>query len=167
MTLAENHIIVFSDHKIRRAFHENAWWFAILDVIAALSDSTQPAGYIKDMRKRDSEEYAILTAEISKATFGLTPTEYKKLKGLDRENLRDHMTDLELIFTMLGEASTTAITRKKNAQGFDQNRTAAKAGGKIAGKARKDLEKKISDKVTTSQNYLGHPQKKITDDSKK
>ncbi len=66
----------------------------------------------------DSQEYAILTAEISKATFGMTPVEYKQLKGLDRENLRDHMNDLELIFTMLGEASTTEIARKDNAQGL-------------------------------------------------
>lgn len=81
-------------------------------------------------------EYAILTAEISKATFGLTPSEYKELKGLKRENLRDHMNDLELIFSMLGEAATTEITKTQDAQGFDENRTAARKGGKIAGDAR-------------------------------
>lgn len=79
------------------------------------------------------QEYAILTAEISQATFGLTPTEYKKHKNLKRENLRDHMTDLELIFSMLGEASTTEIARNKNARGFEENRNAAKKGGAVAG----------------------------------
>lgn len=99
-------------------------------------------------------EYAILTAEISKATFGMTPSEYKKFKRLRRENLRDHMTDLELIFSMLGEASTTEITRNKNMQGFDQNKKAAKEGGSIAGNARKDLESKSGKKVSTKKNYL-------------
>lgn len=74
-------------------------------------------------------EYAILTAEISKATFGMTPSQYKRFKSLKRENLRDHMSDLELIFSMLGGASTTEITRNKNAQGFIQNKTAARQGG--------------------------------------
>lgn len=87
------------------------------------------------------KEYAILTAEISKATFGLTPSEYKELKGLERENLRDHMNDLELIFSMLGEAATTEITKTQDAQGFDENHTAARKGGKIAGDARENLEK--------------------------
>lgn len=105
------------------------------------------------------KEYAILTAEISKATFGLTPSEYKDLKGLERENLRDHMTDLELIFSMLGEAATTEITRTQDAQGFDKNRTAAKKGGRIAGDARKELEKETKKKVTTSENYLSTTEK--------
>ena len=78
-------------------------------------------------------EYAILTAEISKAAFGMTPTEYKQHKGLQRENLRDHMTDLELIFSMLGEAATTEIARKQDTQGFTENRVAARKGGRIAG----------------------------------
>lgn len=82
---------------------------------------------------KEQIEYAILTAEISRATFGMTPSEYKKFKGLSRENLRDHFTDLELIFSMLGEAATTEITKNKDAQGFDENRVAACKGGKIAG----------------------------------
>ncbi len=102
----------------------------------------------------DTREYAILTAEISKATFGMTPNEYKNMKGLKRENLRDHMTDLELIFTMLGEASTTEIARTKDAQGFNENKSAARVGGKIAGNARKELEKKSGKKISTSDNYL-------------
>jgi DNA-damage-inducible protein D len=96
-----------------------------------------------------------LTAEISKATFGIIPSDYKKLKGLTKssENLRDHMTDLELIFTMLGEASTTEIAKNKNAKGFIENHKAAKAGGSVAGKARKDLEKKSGKKIVSNQNF--------------
>jgi len=104
---------------------------------------------------REQIEYAILTSEISKATFGMTPKEYKNYKKLSKpnENLRDHMTDLELIFTMLGEASTTEIARKKNAIGFNENKKTAKEGGKIAGDARKALEKKTGDKISTEENY--------------
>ena len=267
-----NHIVVFSDKKIRRVFHENAWWFVVTDVITALTDTPNASDYVKKMRGRDQElnngwgqlissllvdtaggsqklncantegvfriiqsipspkaepfkrwlakvgyervqeiedpelasqrareiykakgyddawiekrmrgiqvrgelteewknrdvggskEYAILTAEISKATFGMTPTEYKQLKGLDRENLRDHMTDLELIFSMLGEASTTEIARKRDAQGLEENKAAARAGGEVSGSARKDLESRTGKKVTTKQNYLEQPQKKI------
>lgn len=109
----------------------------------------------KNRGVKEGKEYAILTAEISKATFGLTPSEYKSYKGLTKpqENLRDHMTDLELIFTMLGEAATTEIARNKNAQGFSENKKAAKEGGSVAGKARKDLEKKSGKKVVTSKNF--------------
>ena len=106
----------------------------------------------------EEREYAILTAEISKAAFGLTPSEYKDLKGLERENLRDHMTDLELIFSMLGEAATTEITKTQDAQGFDENRTAARKGGRIAGDAREKLEEETKKKVVTSENYLTEPE---------
>jgi DNA-damage-inducible protein D len=99
------------------------------------------------------KEYAILTAEISKATFGMTPSQYKKFKGLKRENLRDHMVDLELIFSMLGEASTTEIAKNKNARGFNQNEIVAKQGGSVAGKARLDLESKSGKKVSTKKNF--------------
>jgi DNA-damage-inducible protein D len=230
-------IAVFRDKEIRKTIHNNEWWFVIVDVVAALTDSVQPDGYIKDMRRRDGElakgwgqiatplsvqthggmqklncantegifriiqsipspkaepfkrwlakvgyervqeiedpelatkrtralykakgysddwiekrmrgiaireeltdqwkkhgvqekkEYEILTAEISKAAFGLTPSQYKKLKGLKRENLRDHMTDLELIFSMLGEASTTQITHIEHPKGFSENKTVAR-----------------------------------------
>ena len=105
------------------------------------------------------KEYAILTAEISHATFGMTPSQYKKFKNLKRENLRDHMNDLELIFSMLGEASTTEIAKNKNAQGFIQNKTAAKQGGDVAGNARKELERKSGKKISTKQNYLTTPEK--------
>jgi hypothetical protein len=103
---------------------------------------------------KEQKEYSILTAEISRATFGLTPSEYKKKKKLKHENLRDHMTDLELIFSMLGEASTTEITKNKNAQGFSKLKKASKEGGEIAGNARKELEEKSSQKVVTAKNFL-------------
>ena len=102
----------------------------------------------------DSREYAILTAEISKATFGLTPTEYKAAKSLDQpDNLHDHMTDLELIFTMLGEASTTEIARTKDAQGFVENKKAAREGGTVAGNARRELEQRTGEKVLSRENF--------------
>jgi len=103
---------------------------------------------------QDQRDFAILTGEISKATFGLTPADYKKLKGLKRENLRDHMTDLELIFTMLGEAATTEIARNKDAQGLLKNKQAAQEGGTVAGDARLQLEAKSGRKVITRDNYL-------------
>jgi len=112
----------------------------------------------KKHRVKEDAEYAILTAEISKATFGLTPAQYKKLKGLKRENLRDHMNDLELIFNMLGEAATTEITRSTDAQGFIEAKDAAHQGGEVAGKARKHLESKTGKHVVSRENYLLEPQ---------
>lgn len=109
---------------------------------------------------KEQIEYSILTAEISKATFGLTPTQYKKTKGLKNQNLRDHMNDLELIFSMLGEASTVAIVKTKNPKGFKQNKIVAKQGGSVAGNARKDLELKTGEKVVSKINYLMEPEKK-------
>jgi len=263
--MAETKIAIFKGQEVRRTIHNNEWWFVVVDVVLALTDSVQPDGYIKDMRRRDPElskgwgqiatpltvktrggmqklncastegifriiqsvpspkaepfkrwlarvgyervqeiedpelatkrtralykakgypdswiekrmrgievretltdewkkrdvggdrEYAILTAEISKATFDMTPSEYKKFKGLKRENLRDHMDDLELIFSMLGEASTTEIAKNKDAQGFIENKTAARKGGKIAGDARKKLEIESDRKISTRKNYL-------------
>ena len=115
-------------------------------------------GEWKNRGIKEQREYSILTAEISKATFGLTPSEYKEFKKLKRENLRDHMTDLELIFSMLGEASTTAIVKNKDPKGFIENKIVAKQGGKIAGDARKALEVKTGQKVITSENYLPEAQ---------
>jgi len=267
-----HHIAVFQETTIRRVWHNEEWWFAIVDVVGVLTDSVQPEGYVKDLRRRDPEltkgwgqiatplrvptaggaqrvncanteglfriiqsipspkaepfkrwlaqvgyervkeienpelasararelyqakgypqawiekrlrsisvrgeltdewkargvaegkEYSILTAEIARATFGLTPGEHSQLKGLDEvktgNNLRDHMTDLELIFTMLGEASTTEIARRSDAQGFDENRQSAKEGGRIAGNARKALEAKTGKKVVSKTNYLAAP----------
>ncbi len=100
-----------------------------------------------------SSDYAILTAEISKAAFGMTPAEYKRLKGLKSENLRDHMSTLELLFTELSEAATTEIARNDDAQGMAKNADAARRGGKIAGDARENLERQTGRSVSTSDNY--------------
>ena len=108
----------------------------------------------------EQRDYAILTAEISKAAFGMTPSQYKKFKGLKRENLRDHMNELELIFSMLGEASTVEITKNRDVEGFKNSKRAAIAGGDVAGKARKDLERKSGKKVSAKDNYLDKPQDK-------
>jgi hypothetical protein len=261
----DKRIALFQRKEIRRIIHNNEWWFVVVDVVAALTDSANPTDYFNKVRQRDPElakgygqivhpllvptaggpqklncantegifrliqsipspkaepfkrwlarvgyeriqeiedpelaakrtraiyqakgysddwiekrmrsiairdeltdewkkrgvreqrEYAILTAEISKATFGLTPTEYAEFKKLKRENLRDHMSDLELIFSMLGEAATTEIARNRDTQGFPQNKQAAHAGGKVAGNARRELEKKSGRKVVTHENYL-------------
>lgn len=272
---SQGSIIVFGAQKIRRKWHDDQWYFSVIDVIATLTDSAAPAKYWDAMKRREKassgvdlstfcrkvsltgadgktyasdavnteaafriiqsipspkaepfkrwlaqvgyqrvqeienpelaqqrmkqlykeqgypedwiekrvrgiavrdeltgewqkrgiaeqRDYAILTAEISKATFGLTPSEYKKLKGLKRENLRDHMSDLELIFTMLGEAATTEIARTQDAQGLPQNQQAAREGGHVAGTARRQLESKSGRKVTTRQNYLTEkPQPKL------
>src|SRR3989344_3561473 len=109
---------------------------------------------------REDKDYEILTAEISKATFGVTPDEYKKLKGLRRENLRDHMDDFELIFNMLGERSTTEIHRNENSKGVPKLKADAKAGGDIAGGARKNLEKRLGRSVVSKKNFLKNPQQK-------
>ena len=113
----------------------------------------------KNRGVKEQKEYAILTAEISKATFGLTPSQYKKVKGLKSQNLRDHMNDLELIFSMLSEASTTAIVKTRNPKGFVENQVAAKQGGSVAGKARRDLEIKTGQKIVSAENYLLEPKK--------
>jgi len=258
-------IALFKGRKIRKTLHKNEWWFVINDVIEVLTDSVQPDGYIKDMRRRDEElskgwgqiatplsiltaggpqmlncantegifriiqsipspkaepfkrwlakvgyervqeienpelatkrtrmlyklkgysdawiekrmrgiaireeltdewknrgakeekEYEILTAEISKATFGVTPSEYKKLKGLKRQNLRDHMDDFELIFNMLGERSTTEIHRQEKSEGAPKLKKDANRGGKVAGIARKELEKELGRSIVSKKNFL-------------
>ncbi len=113
----------------------------------------------KNRGVKEQIEYSILTAEISIATFGLTPSEYKKVKGLQSQNLRDHMTDLELIFSMLGEASTTEIVKTQNPKGFIQNKKAAKQGGAVAGNARRELESRTGKKVVSTDNYLPEAKK--------
>jgi hypothetical protein len=113
-----------------------------------LTDSWKKSGV------NENKEYAILTAEISKATFGVTPKDHKNIKGLKNQNLRDHMSDLELIFSMLGEASTQAIVQTKQPKGFIENKKVAKQGGNVAGNARKELEEKTGKKVVSKENYL-------------
>jgi len=269
-----NEIVLFQQNEVRRLFHQNEWWFVIVDIVSVLTDSANPSDYLKKIRRRDPElaaafkgegqivpplalafetagglqklkcwntqgilrliqsipspkaepfklwlaevgyerlqeienpeiasqrireiyrqkgysqewiekrmrgiavrdelteewknrcvkeqrEYAILTAEISRATFGMTPSQYKEFKQLENpgDNLRDHMTD----FTMLGEASTTEIARKVNAQGFVENKHAAKDGGTVAGNARRELEEKSGTKVSTQDNYKQLPESK-------
>ena len=280
----DTRIALFQKKEIRKTLHADEWWFVIVDVVAALTDSANPAEYLKKMRMRDpalgeafkgggqfvpplalevetaggpqkllcwrtdgifrliqsipspkaepfkrwlakvgyervqeienpelaakrtraiyqakgySEawiekrmrsitirdeltdewkkrgvkeqvEYSILTAEISKAAFGLTPSEYAAHKGLKRQNLRDHMTDLELIFSMLGEAATTEITRNTGTRGFDESKVTAKQGGTVAGNARRELEKKSGRKVVSRENYLDAPEsvKRLSHDEK-
>ena len=260
----ENKLVVFEDKEIRRVWHNEEWWFVIVDIVGALSESKNPSGYVRDMRRRDPElskgwgqiahplsvetaggkqrmncantegifriiqsipspkaepfkqwlakvgyervqeienpelaaqrarqyyqdlgyddewidkrlqsinirgqltdewktrnvkegmEYSILTAEIFRAAFGLAPSEHKNLKGLKRENLRDHMTDLELIFTMLAETTTKNKTIEKDAQGFDESKQAAIEGGTATNKALEAYEKESGSKVVSSDNY--------------
>jgi len=139
--------------------YSDAWIEKRLRGIAVrdeLTDQWQKRGIKEQM------EFAILTSEISRATFGLSPSEYKELKKLPGkgENLRDHMNDLELIFTMLGEASTTEITKTIDAKGFAENKTVAKKGGKIAGDARVALEKQTGKKIVSKENYMQLSEKK-------
>ena len=109
-----------------------------------------------------NQEFAILTNEIMQGTFDLKVDEYKKVKGLERENLRDHMTDIELILTMLGEATTTKITKDRNSKGFTPLKKDAQDGGAVAGRTRKDIEKQSGTPVVSSKNYreLSHSGKK-------
>jgi len=108
----------------------------------------------KNRGAREEKDYEILTAEISKAAFGVTPSEYKKIKGLKRENLRDHMDDFELIFNMLGERATTEIHRNEDSKGMIKLKADAVAGGSIAGNARKALEKRLKRPIVSGRNYL-------------
>ena len=114
----------------------------------------------------EERDYAILTAEISKATFGMTPSEYKEFKGLTKknQNLRDHMDDLELIFTMLGERVTTEISEKEEPDTFDKNKKIARRGGNVAGVARRETEKELGRKVSTPKNYLPDKDKPMIED---
>jgi len=114
----------------------------------------------KNRGAKEQKDYEILTAEISKATFGVTPGEYKDLKGLKRENLRDHMDDFELIFTMLGERSTTELHREEDSKGLLKLKKDANRGGKIAGNARKELEKELGRSVVSKSNFLNNPEDK-------
>lgn len=267
-------LVVFQDKKIRRIWHNEEWYFSIVDVVAVLTDSLNPTDYLKKLRKRDEslgsyigtncpqiemltatgkqrrtlagntrqlfriiqsipspraepfkqwlaqvgyerieeienpelgqdrikeyyelkgypeewidkrlrgiairqeltdewknrdikteKDFAILTNEITKATFGKTVQEYKEFKGLPKknQNLRDHMTDWELIFTMLGEKATTDITINRDAKGFEENRKAAQRGGQIAHNARKEIEQETDKTVVSKDNFLNLSKKK-------
>jgi len=108
---------------------------------------------------REEKDYAILTNEISKATFGLSVDEYKEHKGLKRENLRDHMDDMEIILTMLGEATTTRLTTGRDSKTFVELKDDAKDGGDVAGSTRKDIEQKLGKSIVSNENYLEEPEK--------
>ena len=156
-----SNIKLFESKKIRIKWDEQEakWYFSVQDVVEVLTDSNDVKQYIKKMLRRD---------ELLKSNWGkiCTPVEMKAAdgkkrkmqsadtKGLKNQNLRNHMDDLELIFSMLGEASTTAIVKTRNPKGFFENQIVAKQGGDIAGKATKDMETKTGKKVVSSQNYL-------------
>jgi DNA-damage-inducible protein D len=111
-----------------------------------------------EWRKRgvsDSKEFAMLSNIIAEHTFGVGVERHKRIKGLKSQNLRDHMTDMELILTMLGETSTKEIAQKRDAQGLTANAHAARSGGDIAGSARRNIETQTGQKVVSSQNFLG------------
>jgi hypothetical protein len=136
-------------YKLKR--YSDAWIEKRMRGIAIREELTEEW---KNRGARDITDYEILTAEISRATFGLTPAQYKKFKGLAQENLRDHMDDLELIFNMLGERATTEIHRVEDSQGFDKLRSDSQAGGNIAGEARKKLEKRLKRPLISKGNFL-------------
>ncbi|MBQ9502132.1 MAG: Bro-N domain-containing protein [Lentisphaeria bacterium] len=267
--MKDNKPIVFQDKTIRRTLVNDEWFFSVVDVVAALTDSVNPSDYIKKLRRRDpllaqgwgqivtplavetaggtqkvncanvkglfriiqsipspkaepfkqwlaqvgydrvleienpelaqermkelyeqkgypkdwidkrlrgiairqnltdewkargiteDRDFAILTAEISKATFGMTPSAYKAYKGLEspNQNLRDHMTDLELIFTMLGERVTTELSRQERPDTMPKHKSVARRGGKVAGNARKETEKELGHSIISSENYLSN-----------
>ena len=117
----------------------------------------------KERGIQEKKDFAILTAEISKATFGMTPSEYKKHKQLPvklKANLRDHMNDLELIFTMLGERMTTELSQGEKPETFPENKEVAKRGGKVAGDARTNAEKELGRSVISKENYFSESEKK-------
>jgi DNA-damage-inducible protein D len=132
----ENQLTPFEGEKIR------------IELRKELTDEWQQRGV------KEGQEYAVLTATIAKGTFGLTPTEHKDVKGLERQNLREHMTPLELILTAFGEEVTRRITIREDAQGFNENLDAAQQGGEVAGEARLNAEKKLGEKVVSQENFL-------------
>lgn len=144
-----SNVKLFESAHIRSVWNETdgKWYFSVADVVQALTDSANVRDYIKKMRKRETE---------LDANWGTLCPPLERLAPAD--NLRDHMTDLELIFTMLGEASTTEIARNRDAQGYDRNREAAIEGGAVAGTARIDLEKKSGRRVATRENYKALPE---------
>ncbi len=154
-------------HRIRETYKAKGYsdeWIETrlksIDIRRQLTDEWKARGV------QDNTEYSILTAEISKATFGLTPSEYKKHKGIEREPLRDHMTNLELIFTMLGEEATRQIAVDRDAKGFPDNHDAAQLGGKSAGSARKNFEKTSGKTVVSKQNFKHLKEKETLNDLK-
>jgi len=110
----------------------------------------------KNRGAEHDKDYEILTAEITKATFGVTPKEYKDLKGLKKESLRDHMAEMELILTMLGESTTKELHKTKDSQGVPRLKDDARVGGQIAGSARKQIERKLGRSIVSKNNFLNN-----------
>lgn len=158
--VAEEHVQEIEDPELgfdrlkeiyRAKGYTNEWIDSRLksiDIRKQLTDEWKNRGV------KEGQEYAILTAEIAKATFGVNPSEHKTLKNLDKQNLRDHMTNLELIFTMLGEEATRTVAVRDNAQGFEDNHEAAQKGGRMAGNARKSFENTENIKVVSTDNFI-------------
>ncbi len=122
--------------------------------------------YWKNHNVTEDEEFALLTNLIHQEWSGVSVKKHKDLKGLKNQNLRDHMSEAELIFTALAELSTRQVAESENATGLEENKKASKVGGKIAKRARLELEKKTGKKVVTSENYLPLSRKKISKNKK-
>ena len=131
--------------------HTNKW---IKERIQSITTRKQLTDEWKQRGVKEGQEYSILTATIAKGAFGLSPSEHSKLKGLDKENLRDHMTPIELILTSLSEEVTRMITVKDDAQGFNENLNAAVKGGQVGRTALKNVEKSTREKVVSATNFL-------------
>lgn len=136
--------------------YSKAWIDKRIRGISVRQDLTDEWGQRGVSGNRD---YAILTNEIMQGTFGMTVGAYKDYKNLNNHNLRDHMTDLELILTMLGEATTTTLTRTRDSKGLSSLQRDAKDGGNVAGRTKADIESKTGSNVSSSQNYLRKPEK--------
>ena len=131
--------------------HTDKW---IKERIQSITTRKQLTDEWKQRGVKEGQEYSILTATIAKGAFGLSPSEHSKLKGLDKENLRDHMTPIELILTSLSEEVTRMITVKDDAQGFNENLDAAVKGGQVGRTALKNVEKSTGEKVVSATNFL-------------
>jgi hypothetical protein len=142
-------------HLYRQKGYSDRWIDSRLRSISIRNELTDEW---KQRGVKEDAEFAVLTAVISKGTFGVTPAEHRNLKGLKRQNLRDHMTNEELVFTMLGELATTRIARRDDAQGFDKNEEAAQEGGDLAGDARRKFETQTGTPVLSSRNFLEQPE---------
>jgi hypothetical protein len=142
-------------HLYRQKGYSDRWIDSRLRSISIRNELTDEW---KQRGVKEDAEFAVLTAVISKGAFDVTPAEHKKLKGLNRQNLRDHMTNEELVFTMLGELATTRIARRDDAQGFAENEEAAQEGGELAGDSRRKFEEQTGAPVLSSRNFLDQPE---------
>lgn len=143
-------------HKYRLEGRSEEWIEKRIQSILVRNELTQEW----DERGARKEEYGLLTNTIAKGTFDLTPQQHKEVKGLRKENLRDHMTPMELVLTMLGEVTTTELHRDRESEGLPELQRDAKDGGAVAGRARQDIEKQLGTPVVSSQNFLQEPKKK-------